>query len=115
MSASKASEARSEYQSLRKNYRDGIRRERLRGNKGSSFDELDYMGDLTPTLRPMTLVMLACLKLGQTFPESSLVKLRIAEEANHQGIYFSVHKSNEMRLICKGEGSFFVHASNLTS
>ena len=37
MSASKASEARSEYQSLRKNYRDGIRRERLRlrGNKGS--------------------------------------------------------------------------------
>ena len=40
MSASKASEARSEYQSLRKNYREGIRRERLRGNKGSSFDEL---------------------------------------------------------------------------
>jgi len=112
MSASKASEARSEYQSLRKNYRDGICRERLRGNKGSSFDELDYTGDLTPKLHFMMLVILACLKLGQTFPESSLVKLRIAEEANHQGIYFSVHKRDEMRLICKGEGSFFVHASN---
>jgi len=112
MSASEASEARSEYQSKRKKYPDGIHRERLRGNKGSSLDELDYMGDLTPTLRPMTLVILARLKLGQTFPESSLVKLCIAEEANHQGIYFSVHKSNEMRLICKGEGSFFVHASN---
>ena len=60
----------------------------------------------------MTLVILAHLKLGQTFPESSLVKLRVAEEANHRGIYFSVHKSDEMRLICKGEGSFFVHASN---
>jgi hypothetical protein len=41
MSASKASEARSEYQTLRKNYRDSIHRERLRGNKGSSFDESD--------------------------------------------------------------------------
>ena len=107
MPASEASEARSKYQSLRKNYHDGIRRERLRGNKGSSFDELDYTGDLTPTLRPMMR-----LQVGQTFPESSLVKLRVAEEANHRGIYFSVHKSDEMRLICKGEGSFFVQASN---
>jgi hypothetical protein len=98
---------------MRKNYRGGLRRERLRGNKGSSFDELDYMGDLTPTLRPMMLVLSARLKLGQTFPESGLVKLRVAEEANHRGIYFSVHKSDDMRLICKGkEGSFFVHASN---
>jgi hypothetical protein len=112
MSASKASEARSEYQTLRKNYRDGIRRERLRGNKGSSFDESDYTGDLTPTLRPMTLVILSRLKLGQTFPESSLVKLCVAEEANHRGIYFSVQKSDDMRLVCTGEGSFCVHASN---
>jgi hypothetical protein len=113
MSASKASEARSEYQTLRKNYRDGIRRERLRGNKGSSFDESDYTGDLTPTLRPMMLVELSRLKHGQTFPESSLVKLRVAEEANHRGIYFSVQKSDDMRLVCTGEGSFCVHASNL--
>jgi len=112
MSASKASEARIEYQSSRKNYRDGIRRERLRVNKGLSFDEVDYTGDLMPTLRPMALVLLARLQVGQTFPESSLVKLRVAEEANHRGIYFSVHKSNELRLICKGEGSFFVQASN---
>ena len=52
------------------------------------------------------------LQVGQTLPESSLVKLRVAEEANHQGIYFSVHKSNELRLICKGEGAIFVQASN---
>ena len=67
MSASEASEARIEYQSLRKNYHDGIRRERLRANKGSSFDEVDYTGDLTPTLRPMALVLLARLQVGQTF------------------------------------------------
>jgi hypothetical protein len=108
MSASEASEARIEYQNLRKTYRDGIRRERLRGNKGESFDEADYTGDLTPTLRPMALVLSARLQVGHTFLESSLVKLRVAEEANHRGIYFSVHKSNEMRLICKGKGSFFI-------
>ena len=45
MAASEASEARSEYQSLCKNYRGSICHERLRGNKGSSFDELDYTGD----------------------------------------------------------------------
>ena len=44
MSASEAIEARKEYHSLRKNYRDGIRCERLRVNKGSSFDEVDYTG-----------------------------------------------------------------------
>jgi hypothetical protein len=60
----------------------------------------------------MALVQSARLQVGHTFPESSLVKLRVAEEANHRGIYFSVHKSDEMRLICKGEGSFFIQASN---
>jgi len=112
MSASEASDARIEYQRLQKIYRDGIRRERLRGNKGESFDEEDYTGDLTPTLRPMALVLSARLQVGHTFPESSLVKLRMAEEANHRGIYFSVHKSDEMRLTCKGKGSFFIQASN---
>ena len=61
----------------------------------------------------MMLVILARIKLGQTFPENILVKLRIAEEANYRGIYFSIHKSNEMKMICKGEGSFFVRSSNL--
>ena len=74
--------------------------------KGESFDEEDYTSDLTPTLRPMALVVSARLQVGHTFLESSLVKLRVAEEANHQGIYFSVHKSDEMRLI-------FIQASNL--
>jgi hypothetical protein len=110
MSASEASDARIEYHRLRKIYRDGICRERLRGNKGESFDEEDYTGDQTPTLRPMALVLSARLQVGHTFPESSLVKLRVAEEANHRGIYFSVHKSDETRLICKGEGSFFSQA-----
>ena len=51
---------------MRKNYRDGICCERLRANKGSSFDEVDYTGDLTPTLHPMALVQSARLEVGQT-------------------------------------------------
>ena len=66
MSASEASEARIEYQSSCKNYRDGICRERLRANKGSSFNEVDYTGDLMPTLHPMVLVLSARLQVGQT-------------------------------------------------
>jgi len=68
MSASEASDAKREYQTLRKTYRDGICHERLRGNKGSSFDELDYTGDLTPTLHPMMLVLSARRQVRQTFP-----------------------------------------------
>jgi hypothetical protein len=111
MSASEASDARIEYQRLRKIYRDGIRRERLRGNKGKSFDEEDYTGDLTPTLRPMALVVSARLQVGHTFPESSLVKLRVAEEANHRGIYFSVHKSDEINEVDLQRQRFLLYSS----
>lgn len=112
MSPEEVLEARRKFQADRKNWRDARRRDRLRGNKGSSFDNSEYTGDLTPTLRPMTLVQTSRLQVGLTFPDSGLVKLRVAEEANHRGIYFSVEKSDEMRIICKGEGSFLVQASN---
>jgi len=63
----------------------------------------------------MTQVLLRRLCVDQTFPESSLIKLRVAEEANCRGIYFSVHKSDETKLICSGDGSFYVQASNSDS
>jgi len=112
MSPDEADEARKKFQAERKTWRDSRRRDRLRGNKGSSFDHSEYTGDLTPTLRPMTLVQASRLRVGQTFPESGLVKLRVAEEANHRGIYFSVDKSDESRIVCKGDGAFLVQASN---
>jgi hypothetical protein len=112
MSPDEADEARKKFQAERKTWRDSRRRDRLRGNKGSLFDHSEYTGDLTPTLRPMTLVQASRLRVGQTFPESGLVKLRVAEEANHRGIYFSVDKSDESRIVCKGDGAFLVQASN---
>ena len=112
MSPEEASEARRKYLAERKNWHDMQRRDRLKGNKDSSMEASDYTGDLTPTLRPMMLVETSRLQVGQTFPESGLVKLRVAEEANHRGIYFSVDKSDEMRIVCKGEGAFLVQAAN---
>ena len=112
MTPDEADEERKKFQAERKTWRDSRRRDRLRGNKGSSFDDSEYTGDLTPTLRPMTLVQASRLQVGQTFPESGLVKLRVAEEANHRGIYFSVDKSDESRIVCKGDGGFLVQAAN---
>ena len=54
MSVAEAHEARIQYLSDRKKFRDDKRRERIRENMGSSFNEADYTGDLTATLRPMS-------------------------------------------------------------
>ncbi len=113
MSVAEADEAQIQYLSDRKKFRDDKRGERLRDNVGSSFDEADYTGDLTATLRPMTQVYLSRLKLGQTFPECGLIILRIAEEANHQGIYCRTDKSNDMKLYCRGEDSFLAERINI--
>ena len=99
MSVTEAHEALIQYLSDRKKLRDDKQRERIRDNVGSSFNEADYMGDLTATLRPMRQVNVSHLKLGQTFPERGLIILRIAKETNHWGIYYRTDKSdNEIVL-----------------
>jgi hypothetical protein len=65
----------------RKKFRDASRRERLQAGKGSSFNDDDYTGDLTPMLRPMMQVNLSRLKQGQTFPDRDIIALRVADEA----------------------------------
>ena len=112
MSVAEAHEARLQYLSDRKKFHDDKQRERIRENMGSSFDEADYTGDLTATLRPMTQVNVSHLKLGQTFPERDLIILHIAEEANYRGIYCRPDKSNDMKLYCHGEDSFLLNATN---
>jgi hypothetical protein len=69
LSVADAYEAKNNYLTELKKFRDATQRESLRAGKGSTFDDNDYMGDLTPMLRPMTQVNLECLKLGQTFPQ----------------------------------------------
>ncbi len=76
------------------------------------FDESEYTGDVTPTLRLMAQVINFHLKLGHTFPERDLVVLRIAEEANYRGILFQMEKSDELELYCRGPDGFLVYATN---
>jgi len=76
------------------------------------FEDNDYSGDFTPTLRTMTAVSLSRLKLGQNFPERDIITLRIAEEANYRSISFHTDKSDAMKMYCHGPGSFSVYATN---
>jgi len=76
------------------------------------FDDKDYTGDVTPTLRPMALVINSHLKKGHTFPDRDLVALHITEEANFRGISFQTDKSDELKLYCHGPESFLVYATN---
>ena len=112
MTAAKANGVKKRYHMDRQKFREDSRQERLRARKGSSFDENNYTGDLTPTLHPMTQVMNSCLKKGHTFPDLNIIALRIAEEANYQGICFQMDKSNKMKLYCCGPESFLVYATD---
>ena len=107
MTATKADDTPKMYNIDRQKFREEIRWERLRAAKGESFNETDYMGDLTPTLRPMIQVMNSHLKKGQTFSERDLITLRIVEEANFCDISIQTDKSDEMKLCCRGPDSFW--------
>jgi len=99
-------EAKTNYLNERKKFRDASRRERLLAGKGSSFDEDDYIGDLTPMLCSMMQVNSSLLKQGQTFPDCDIIALLVAEEANYQGILFRLDKSAKPKYYlcsrCKG-------------
>ena len=112
MTPDEAVAAKKAYSIERQKFREDRRRERLRAAKGELFDEKDYTGDVTPTLRPMVQVIDFHLKLGHTFPDRDLVVLRIAEEANYRGISFQTEKSDELKLYCRGPDGFVVYATN---
>jgi hypothetical protein len=76
------------------------------------FDEKDYTGDVTPTLRPMAKVINFHLKLGHTFSDRDLIVIRIPEEANFRGISFQTDKSDELKLYCRGPDGYLVYATN---
>ena len=76
------------------------------------FDDKDYTGDVTPTLRLMAHVINFHLKKGHKFHAHDLIVLRIAEEANHHGISFQTNKSDELKLYCRGPDSFLVYVTN---
>ncbi len=103
--------AREEYQNKRKKWRDQTRSERLRANNTTNFNEDDFTGNLSPTLRTMSDVCAAHLKRGHSFPDWDLVLLRISEEANFCGIHYTVKKGDDRQLYCTSPG-FLIYASH---
>ena len=67
-------------------------------------------GDQTKQLRQMSEVEKAQLSVGDIFRSKDVVVLRIAEEANLQGISTRVQRSNVMNLTVVGM-NFYVHAT----
>ena len=98
MTADKADVTKKRYSIDRQKFRKELRRERLQAAKGGLFDDKDYTGDVTPTLRLMAQVINSHLKKGHTFPDPKLIALCIAEEANCWGISFQTDKSNNLKL-----------------
>jgi hypothetical protein len=78
----------------------------------TNFNDDDFMGNLSPTLRTMSDVCAAHLERGHSFPDRDLVLLCISKEANFCGIYYTVKKSDDCQLYCTGPG-FLIYASHL--
>jgi hypothetical protein len=114
MTAGKERVARSEYQYKRKKWRDQTRSKRLQAKKMTDFNDDDFTGNLSPTLRTMSDVCAAHLERGHSFPDQDLVLLRISEEATFCGIHYTVKKSNNRQLYCTGPG-FLIYASHLVT
>jgi hypothetical protein len=58
---------------LRKKWREQMRSGRLQAQKTTDFNDGDFMGNLCPTLRPMSDVCVAHLERGHSFPDRDLV------------------------------------------
>ena len=100
------------YKVQRKAYVDQIRRQRLIKHVDQNTLSVGlYTGCLHPTLRPMSVVEEYRLRVGDTFPEIELLKLRIAEEANLRGISYHTTRSEIRQLLCYGY-KFVVEANN---
>ncbi len=75
----------------------------------------NYTGCLHPrTLRTMPDVEAKRLRVGNTFPDIDILKLRIAEEANLRGISFMTTRSKVRQLRCYRH-MFVVEANNTKS
>jgi hypothetical protein len=81
MMAAKERAAREEYQILRKKWRGQTKFDRLQAQKTTNFNDSDFMGNLCPTLHPMSDVCVAHLERGHSFPDQDLVLLCASKEA----------------------------------
>ncbi len=84
----------------------------MKGNVELNTDvPATYTGCLHPTIQTMSDVEARRLRVGDTFPDIDILKLRIAEEANLRGVCFQTTRSEIRQLCCYGH-RFVVEANN---
>ncbi len=84
----------------------------MQANKTTGFNDNDFTGNLSPTLRTMSDVCAAHLERGHLFPDLDLVLLRVSKEAIFCGTHYTVKKGEDRQLYCTGPG-FLIYASHL--
>jgi hypothetical protein len=112
MTAGEEKAAREEYQNKRKKWRDQMRSKRLQANKMTNFNDDDFTGNLSPTLRAMSDVCAAHLERGHSLSDQDLVLLCVSKEAFFCGIHYTVKKGDNPQLYFTSPG-FLIYASHL--
>jgi hypothetical protein len=90
-----------EYKREPKTFTDGLHLKRLK-DQNDNFDPEEFSGCLTLGLRTMVEVQNCRLEVNHTFPDKEILVLRVAEEANLQGINFVCSRSDLRDFKCTG-------------
>jgi hypothetical protein len=101
MSAVEKVLAKKEYTKERKKYTDRLRMKRLK-DQNKDYEAESFSGCLTLVLRPMSDVHKCRLEVNHTFPDREILGMRVAEEANLQGINFVCTRSDLRDFKCTG-------------
>ena len=106
--------AKQEYKRERKKFTDGLRLKRFK-DQNENFDAEGFSGCLTLGLRTMVDVQKCRLEVNHTFPDKEILVLRVAEEANLQGINFVCTRSDLRDFKCTGPRFFVIawHSKHL--
>jgi hypothetical protein len=101
MSATEMVFAKSEFRKLRKKYTDGLRIKRLKENN-EEYKPESFSGCLALFLRPMADIQKGRLEAIHTFPDMNILLMRVAKEANLQGVNLFCARSDLHEYTCTG-------------
>ncbi len=99
MSAAAKVLAKKEYTKERKKYTDGLQMKRLK-DQNEEYEPESFSGCLALVLRPMSDVQKCRLEVNHTFPDKEILAMRVAEEANLQGINILCARSDLRDFRC---------------
>jgi hypothetical protein len=100
MSATEMVFAKSEFRKVCKKYTDGLRIKRLKENN-EEYEPESFSGCLALFLQPMADVQKGRLEANHTFPDKNILLMRVAKEANLQGVNLFCARSDLCKYMVK--------------